>query len=92
MSLTEPDTTTASTPKTSNLSSSSPIDSFVDLETLGLKRSKRIAKNPFKGSYALMLLAFQTIGSSIPNVLENSIKTTASCFQSRKIEYLTIWI
>ena len=53
---------------------------FVDLDTLGLRRSDRIAQKPRKTYYGLMILALSTFVESCPQKL-------GSCYQSRMIEY-----
>ena len=80
------------TPRLSNKSSSPTIgppasDTFVDIDSIGLRRSGRIARKPFKGSYALMMLACQTICSSTQPMIRDTIGSTIKCFQARKIAY-----
>ena len=53
---------------------------FVNLDTIGLRRSARIAQNPKKINYGLMVLALSSFVNYCPNKI-------ASCYQSRKIEY-----
>ena len=54
---------------------------FVNLETLGLRRSPRIAENPRKINYGLMVLALSSFVKSVPEKLGN-------CYQSRQIAYM----
>ena len=56
---------------------------FVDLNTLGLRRSERIAKNPRRTPYGLLVLAL----SAFSNSVEYSGSVVSSCFQSRVIAY-----
>ena len=81
--------------KTNNISSStSPTNSqifggeernkiapnFVNLDTLGLRRSARIAKNPMTRPYGLIVLALSSFVQSCPEKITN-------CFQARQIAY-----
>ena len=53
---------------------------FVNLDTFGLRRSPRIAQNPRKINYGLMVLALSSFINAVPQKLAN-------CYQSRKIAY-----
>ena len=53
---------------------------FVNLDTLGLRRSPRIAQNSRKINYGLMVLALSSFVSTCPQKLAN-------CYQARKIAY-----
>ena len=53
---------------------------FVNLDTLGLRRSPRIAQNSRKINYGLMVLALSSFVSACPQKLAN-------CYQARKIAY-----
>ena len=54
--------------------------SFVNLDTLGLRRSARIAQNPKKINYGLMVLALSSFVQACPQKIAN-------CYQARKIAY-----
>ena len=54
--------------------------SFVNLDTLGLRRSARIAQTPKKINYGLMVLALSSFVQAYPQKIAN-------CYQARKIAY-----
>ena len=53
---------------------------FVNLDTLGLRRSARIKKNPMTRPYVLMIMALSAFVQSCP-------RTLAHCYQARRIAY-----
>ena len=59
------------------------VPSFVNLDTLGLRRSARIASNPKRPIYGLMILALSTFTSNI----SKSGAAIARCYQSRVTQY-----
>ena len=57
--------------------------SFVNLDTLGLRRSARIANNPKRPVYGLMILALSVFTSN----MSKSGAAIARCYQSRVTQY-----
>ena len=57
--------------------------SFVNLDTLGLRRSARIAKNPRRTPYGLIVLGLSTFCSGF----QQMATVSHNCFQSQLVQY-----
>ena len=56
---------------------------FVNLDTLGLRRSNRIAKNPFKGRYAMAMVIFSAMTTQCSQTTTLGFSVLAKCYQAK---------
>ena len=60
---------------------------FVNLDTLGLRRSARIVKNPRRTPYGLMVLALASLSNGSHSAVNSSVAQACHCYQARVLEY-----
>ena len=61
---------------------------FVNVDTLGLRRSDRLARNPFKGTYAISMIAFTALATHLPQTATLSFAALAQCYQAEYQDFL----
>ena len=57
------------------------------MDTLGLRRSDRLARNPFKGTYAMCMMAFTALATHLSQTATLGFSSLAQCYQAKQIEY-----
>ena len=60
---------------------------FVNVDTLGLRRSDRLGRNPFKGTYAMCMMAFTALATHSSQTATLGFSALAQCYQAKQVEY-----